>query len=142
MQKSEPGPFIELEDVKKKLARGAYGAFDLVELGLFYSEHFVRDAMTSGKLKFDKVNKRSVIIYADDVLDYWKRCRSEPYEVPNNILSLKLTISEVDYVVSLVMYGQKHYHKELTKDDLFRNLIHLIKSEGNIVDNPNLYIKR
>jgi len=141
--KGEPGVYIPFVDVEQRLKAPAYGAGDLVELGLFHSEHFIRDAIHTGKIKFQKINKRAVILCRDDILEYWRKYRNTPYEPANNTLMLKLTISEVDYITALVQHGQKRVDREFGKDDLFRNIILYMKKNFTSAENqPHLFIKR
>jgi len=139
--RSEPGEFIPYEEVSKKLTARAYGAVDLVSLGLFYSEHFVRDAMNTGKLKFQKINKRVVVISRDDVLEYWKQYRKEPHEMVNNSLQVMFKISDVDYISSLIRKGQ-NFNKNFCKNDLFRNIMnYLQKMRINEFNTPEMFNK-
>lgn len=139
--KGEPGLYISYDEVVKKLTAPAYGAGDLVELGLFHTEHFVRDAIACGKIKFQKVNKRAVILCKDDILEYWHKYRSEPYEAANNTLPVKLTISEVDYLSRLVRQTQSRLDREFSFSDLFRNIIKHMKKNNTTIDNqPQLFV--
>ena len=141
--KGEPGDYLPFEDVKNKLKSEAYGAMDLVNLGLFHSEHFVRDAIRTGKLKSNKINSRIIVLCRDDILDYWRLHRYSPYEPVNNTLTLKLTISEADYIAALVQHGQKRVCREFSKDDLFRNIINEMKETNPTINNqPRLFVKR
>lgn len=141
--KNEPGIFLPIDEVESKLKAPAYGVSDLVEMGLFHSEHFARDAIATGKLKAQKINKRATIVCRDDVLEYWSIYRNTPYEAANNVMTLRFTISEVDYISSLVDYGQRKVNKEFTKDDLFRNVIQLLRSNyGSRADSVPLLFKK
>lgn len=140
--KGEPGLYIPYDEVVRKLTAPAYGAGDLVELGLFHTEHFVRDAIACGKIKFQKVNKRAVILCRDDILEYWHRYRNEPFEAANNTLPVKLTMSEVKYLGSLVGLGQARIDREFSFSDLFRNIIkHMKKNNTSIDSQPQLFVK-
>lgn len=142
MIRGEPGNYIPFEDVRQRLKSPAYGARDLVELGLFHSEHFIRDAIATGKIKFQKVNKRAVVLCRDDILDYWQKHRSQPYEAANNTLPVKLTISEYDYLASLVNVAKKKIDRDFSFSDLFRNVIKNLKINNTTLDNqPQLFIK-
>lgn len=141
--KGEPGVFIPYEEVVKKLTAPVYGAIDLVSLGLFYSEHFVRDAIAEGRLKSQKINKRAVIVCRDDLLEYWSKYRNTPYEPANNTVMIKVTLSEADAIAALVHHGQKRVDKEFSKDDLFRNVIHYLrKISANAESYPTIFAKR
>lgn len=143
MQLVEPGKFIELNEVEKILKLPAYGTLDLVTLGLFHAEHHVHSAIRSGKLKFQKINKRAVIIYRDDVLEYWRVYRNTAYEPANKSLSFKLSESELNYVIGLVEDGKKRINRDFNKDDLFRNLIHTLKQQKITPDNSlTIFSKR
>jgi hypothetical protein len=140
--KGEPGPYVPYDEVVRKLTAPAYGAGDLVELQLFHTEHFVRDAIACGKIKFQKVNKRAVILCRDDILEYWHKYRNEPYEAANNTLPVKLTISEVEYLTDLVKAGKSRMDREFDFSDLFRNFIkHLRKSKVSVENAPQLFAK-
>jgi hypothetical protein len=140
--KGEPGDFKSYDEVVKLLTAPAYGAGDLVELGLFHTEHFVRDAIACGKIKFQKVNKRAVILCRDDILEYWHKYRNEPYEAANNTLPVKLTMSEVKYLGSLVGQGQNRIDREFSFSDLFRNIIkHMKKNNTSVDTQPQLFVK-
>jgi len=140
--KGDPGPFMTLDEVKQKLVAPAYGAADLADLGLFYTEGYVRSAMASGKLRFQKINKRSVILCRDDILEYWHHYRSTPYEPVNNVLTVKLTISEADTVARIVKQGQNRVDRNFGKDDLFRNIIHYMNKHVCTPESqPHLFVK-
>lgn len=127
MDKVEPGNYIPLETVEKILTEHAYGVLDLVDLKLFHTESRARDAIQSGKLKSQKVNKRSVIICRNDILEYWKKHRSKPFEAPNKQFNIRLTHSDVEFIHSLVEFGQKQFNTKFCVSDLFRNLFKLVK---------------
>jgi hypothetical protein len=140
--RGEPGAYVPYTEVAQRLSSSAYGATDLVDLGLFYSDHFVREAIHNGKLKFQKINKRALILCKEDILEYWIKYRNEPYEAVNNNLVIKLTISEMDYISSLIMQGKKRSDRDFSKDDLFRNVIQQMKKEGTTADSqPHLFKK-
>lgn len=138
--KGEPGPYLPYEEVIKKLTAAAYGANDLVDLGLFHSEHFVRDAISSGKIKFQKVNKRAVVFCRDDILEYWIKYRNQPYEPANNTLRVNLTISEVDYICALTSQAKKRVDREFSINDLFRNIIKNMMARQINFDELKLFI--
>jgi hypothetical protein len=138
--RGEPGVYIPYEKLEGMLTNGVYGALDLVKMGLFYSEHFVREAMASGKLKYCKVNKRAVSIRKEDVLQYWKQYRNKPYEPVNNLIDFKLTISEVDYLSSLISFGRARFCISLQLEDLFRNILRCLRI-GKIDLIPELFEK-
>jgi hypothetical protein len=117
MRTREPGVFIPYENVEKMLVSPVYGATDLVELGLFHSDSCIRREIHEGKIKFQKVNTKSIIFCRDDLLSYWKLYRNKPFEPANNIMTIRMTISEFDYLNS-VMNKLK-----LDKDSLFRKVI-------------------
>lgn len=121
--KGEPGPYIPYETVECRVKDPVYGAAELVALGLFHSEHFVRDAINTNKLKAKKIGKRSVVICRNDLLDYWKKWRHSPFETANNTIYFRLTISEADFIGGLVKMAQNRVDKNFTKDDLFRNVV-------------------
>jgi hypothetical protein len=138
--KGEPGIYIPYEKVEGMLTNGVYGAIDLVKIGLFYSEHFVREAMSSGKLKHCKINKRAVSIRKEDVLEYWKKYRNKPYETVNNVIDFKVTISEVDYLGSLISFGRTRFCASLQLQDFFRNVLRCLRT-GKIELLPELFEK-
>lgn len=140
--KNEPGVYLTISEVESKLKLQAYGISDLVDLGLFHSDHYARDAVNTGKLKAQKINKRAVIICRDDVLEYWRIYRNTPYEAANNAITVRFTISEIDYITALVSHGQKNVNKDFTKDDLFRNVLSHIRASGaNSVNTPHIFKK-
>lgn len=140
--KGEPGDYKHYNEVAKLLTAPAYGAADLVDLGLFHTEHFVRDAIACGKIKFQKVNKRAVILCRDDILEYWIKYRSEPYEAANNTLPVKITMSELEYLASLVTKARDRIDREFDFSDLFRNVIkHMRKNNTTIESQPQLFVK-
>lgn len=140
--KGEPGLYIPYDEVAKRLTAPAYGASDLVELGLFHTEHFVRDAIACGKIKFQKINKRAVIVCRDDILEYWHKYRNEPYEAANNTLPVKLTMSEVEYLSELVIKAKARIDREFDFSDLFRNIIkHMKKNHTTVDSQPQLFAR-
>ena len=140
--KGEPGDYIPYDEVVKKLTAPAYGACDLVELGLFHTEHFVRDAIACGKIKFQKINKRAVILCRDDVLEYWSKYRNQPYEAANNTLLMKITMSELEYLGGLVAKAKARIDREFDFSDLFRNIIkHMKKNNTTIESQPQLFVR-
>jgi len=140
--KGEPGDYIPYDEVVKKLTAPAYGAGDLVELGLFHTEHFVRDAIACGKIKFQKINKRAVILCRDDVLEYWSKYRNQPYEAANNTLPMKITMSELEYLGGLVAKAKARIDREFDFSDLFRNIIkHMKKNNTTIESQPQLFVR-
>lgn len=140
--KGEPGDYIPYDEVVKKLTAPAYGAGDLVELGLFHTEHFVRDAIACGKIKFQKINKRAVILCRDDVLEYWSKYRNQPYEAANNTLLMKITMSELEYLGGLVAKAKARIDREFDFSDLFRNIIkHMKKNNTTIESQPQLFVR-
>lgn len=138
--KGEPGKFIEFAEVQKLLNREAYGVRDLVELGLFHTEHYARDAMQSGKLGFEYIGQRCIVTTRDDVLDYWTRHRKTPYEAANNSVSFKLTISEVDYLKGLIEHACQRLNRPFTRDNLLSNLLKHMRVHGATCDSqPHLF---
>lgn len=137
--KGEPGDYIPYDEVTKKLTQPAYGAVDLVEMGLFHTVHFVRDAIACGKLKCQHVNRRAVVLCREDILRYWHKYRSEPYEAANNTLMIKVTLSELEYLAELVKGVRNNGDKEFEFNDLFRNLIqYLMNSSISLEKFPGL----
>ena len=124
---SEPGPYIPLKDVEEVLKKSVYGVQELVDIGLFYTDHLARHAMDSGKIKFHKINKRAVVLCREDILEYWFKFRSKPFEDVNNSVKINLTISEVDYVTALVAAGKKKVDAKFSVSDLFRNILREVK---------------
>lgn len=139
-RKSSPGDFISYQKVESVATDEAYGAFDLVDLGLFYSEHFVRDAIRSGKLHAKKINKKSIVICKSDLLEYWRKFRKEEFEPANNSMILHFSISEVDTICRLVEAGKRISGSEFSKDDLIRNVVQTMELKRITVDeNPHLF---
>lgn len=140
--RQEPGDYIPYNVVKEKLTAPAYGAIDLVDLKLFHSEHFVRDAIASGKLKAQKINRRAIVLCKEEILQYWEKHRNEPYEPAENVVNVKFTISELDYICSLVDQAKKRLNKDFCFNDLFRNIIKYMISNKPSIDNyPHLFVK-
>lgn len=137
--KGEPGPYLPMEDVEDLLKAPAYGAIDLVDLGLFHSEHFVRDAIKSGQLKFHKVNTKNIVIGKHELLEYWHKFRNKPYEAANNVLNVRLTIGEVDYLRGLVAHGRAKFNRDVCENDIIRNVLNYMKQRS--INFPDLFNK-
>jgi hypothetical protein len=138
--KGEPGKFIDLKEVEKLLTRDTYGVQDLVDLGLFHTEHYAREAMKSGKLSHENIGKRCLVATRGDVLDYWKVHRNKPYEAANNTVTFKLTISEVDYLKGIVEHACHRLKRQFTRDTLLSNILNHLKGNGaNCENQPHLF---
>lgn len=138
--KGDPGPYIDYDTVAEKLTKSTYGVQDLVELGLFRSGYFVRIAVESGKLKGVRLNKWSLAITKDDLLEYWASHRKYPFEPVDYSLTVQIKKSELEYVLGLLALAQKTKPK-FCFNDLFRNLInHMKHRETTPEEFPHLFV--
>lgn len=138
--KGDPGPHMEYDAVEQMLTKSVYGVADLVRMGLFHSGYFVRQAVENGKLKGEKVNKCSLAISKEDLLDYWNQHRKVPFEPLDHSLTVQIKKSELEYVLGLLALAQKTKPK-FCFNDLFRNLInHMKHRETTPEEFPHLFV--
>ena len=130
--KGEPGYFIELNELSSMLTKKAYGLMELVDLGLFHSEHYARDAVLSGKLEGCKINNTQYSFDREDILSYWEHYRSEEYDPNVFPMTVNLNSNEISFIVKLYNEMKEFLPNRSGYDDLIRSMINYFKEEKNV----------
>lgn len=124
---SEPGIQMDYEAVVQLLNEPVYGAINLVDLGLFFTEYYVHKAFNQGQLRCCPINSRERVFLKEDILDYWKSYRVPEKQKPTVEMTVKLTEEESNFVSEMIQTGRK-LHSKFTSSDLIRNMLKDLKN--------------